>query len=203
MTNQIIELVLYKLTHNPIGVKEIILNQTNDALSELNGFLYRKVYQDSEDPYIFLDFVVWENKDDANEAASSKSSNKKLSNFVNLIDKTIIFEYFNFDNKHSINEKETDKIELTVYELKEGDNFLINLLFSSFSNEIEKVKGYNNRILLQSLKNDTYWAEKIYWDSIEMAKESEENLKHNPYIIEVNKIISKNVVIKNYFNAFI
>lgn len=197
--NHIIELVVYRVKSNPTDNKQIVIEQTNAGLSKLDGYLYRKVYQSTEDPNLLFDFVAWDNLENAINAAKNMSKIPELGDFIQLIEKTEVFEHFSFSNQHSLADKETKTVELVIYQLKEENNNQIGDFFSTYNSEIINTKGYNNRVLLQSTKNKNVWAERVFWDSIAQAKENELAMQKNPILGAAFSIVEKVIIMKHFF----
>jgi heme-degrading monooxygenase HmoA len=199
--NHIIELVVYRVKSNPTNNKEIVIDKTNAGLAKLDGFIYRKVYQSTEDPNLLFDYVAWDNLENAINAVKNMSKLPELRDFIQLIEKTEVFEHFRYNNQHSIAEKETKTVELVIYQLKEENNNQIGDFFATYNAEIKNSKGYNNRVLLQSAKNKNVWAERVFWDSISQAKENELAMQKNPILGAAFSIVEKVIVMK-YFIEF-
>jgi heme-degrading monooxygenase HmoA len=196
--NHIIELVVYRVKSNPTDNKQIVINKTNAGLVKLDGFIYRKVYQSTEDPNLLFDFVAWDTLENAINAAKNMSKIPELGDFIQLIEKTELFEHFSFSNQHSIADKESKTVELVIYQLKEENNNQIGDFFSTYNSEIKNAKGYNNRVLLQSAKNKNVWAERVFWDSISQAKENELAMQKNPILGAAFSIVEKVIVMKHF-----
>ncbi len=196
--NQIIELVVYRVKSNPTNNKQIIIDQTNAGLAKLEGYVNRKVYQSTEDPNLLFDFVAWDNLENAINAAKNISKIPELGDFIQLIDKSEIFEHFSFSDQHSLTDKETKTVELVIYQLKEENNNQIGDFFATYNAEIKNAKGYNNRVLLQSAKNKNVWAERAFWDSIARAKENELAMQNNPILGAAFSIVEKVVIMKHF-----
>lgn len=194
--NHIIELVVYILKNNPTDNKQILIGQTNTGLAKLEGYLYRKVYQSTEQPNLLFDYVAWDNLENALNGAKNMSKIPELSDFVQLIEKTEIFEHFRYSDQHTLNEQETGTVELVVYQLKEDENSKINQFFITYNTEIEQSKGYNNRVLLQSTKNKNVWAERVFWDNATLAKENEQLMQQNPKLGAAFSIVEKVIIMK-------
>ncbi len=196
--NEIVELVVYRVKSNPSENKHIVIDQTNDGLAKLDGYLGRKVYQSTEDNYLLLDFVTWDNLDNAISAAKNMGKIHELGSFVKLIEKTEVFEHFIFSNQHKITERETKIVELVIYKLKEESNYRIEEFFLTYNAIIKTAKGYNNRVLLQSTKNKNVWAERVFWDNVELAKNNELLMQQNPILGAALSIVDKVILMKNF-----
>lgn len=196
--NHIIELVVYRLKSNPTDNRQILIGQTNAGLAKLEGYLYRKVYQSTEDPNLLFDYVAWDNLENALNGAKNMNKIPELGDFVQLIEKTEIFEHFSYSNQHTVTEQETGTVELVVYQLKEDENNKINQFFDTYNAEIEKSKGYNNRVLLQSSKNKNVWAERVFWDKVSLAKENEQAMQQNPKLGAAFSIVEKVIIMKHF-----
>jgi heme-degrading monooxygenase HmoA len=196
--NYIIELVVYRVKSNPTDNKQIVIDKTNAGLAKLDGFIYRKVYQSTEYPNLLFDFVAWDNLENAINAVKNMSKLPELRDFIQLIEKTELFEHFSFSNHHSLADKETKTVELVIYQLKEENNNQIGDFFSTYNSEIKNAKGYNNRVLLQSAKNKNVWAERVFWDSISQAKENELAMQKNPILGAAFSIVEKVIVMKHF-----
>lgn len=196
--NQIIELVVYKVKGNPADSKQIIIEQTNKGLGKLDGYLYRQVYQSIDDPSILFDYVAWDNLENAVNAAKNMNKILELDDFVKLIEKTEIFEHFSFANHYDLTNKQTETVELVIYQLKEDKNHEIGSFFQTYNDVIANVEGYNNRVLLQSAKNENLWAERVFWDNLELAKQNEQKMQQNPTLGAAFSIVEKVILIKHF-----
>lgn len=199
--NQIIELVVYKVKGNPADNKQIIIEQTNKGLAKLDGYLYRKVYQSTDDPNTLFDYVAWDNLENAVNAAKNMSKIPELGDFVKLIEKTEIFEHFSYANNFDVTNKETNTVELVIYQLKSDKNHEIGSFFQTYNDVIVNSKGYNNRVLLQSAKDANLWAERVFWDNLELAKQNEQAMQQNPKLGAAFAIVEK-VIMTKHFQLF-
>ncbi len=194
----IIELVVYRVKNNPSENKQVIINKTNAGLAKLDGYISREVYQSTEDPNLLFDYVTWDNLENAVNAANNMNKIPELGDFIQLIEKTEIFEHFSFSNQHSLTDKETKTVELVIYQLKEENNNQIRDFFSTYNAEIKNAEGYNNRVLLQSVKNKNVWAERVFWDSVSQAKENELAMQQNPTLGDAFSIVEKVIIMKHF-----
>ncbi len=196
--NHIIELVVYRLKNFPFESKRVLLDQTNAGLTKLEGYLHRKVYQSTEDPYLFLDYVAWDTLENALNGAKNMNEIPELVEFIQLIEKTELFDHFRISNQHFVYHQETKTVALAVYQLKENDNHRIGEFFATYNTEIEKSVGYKNRVLLQSTQNKNLWAERVFWENIASAKNNEQFMQHNSTFDAIFSIV-ENVIIMKHF----
>ena len=193
-----IELVVYRLRESPTANKPIILNQTDDGLAKLGGYLSRQVFQSTDDEKVLLDYVRWKSLSEAEEAAKNMMQVPQLEAFVKLIEKTEIFEHFLPVNHHVIEDKTSDVVEVVVYERKEAHAASIAEFFNTYSNEIKQMPGYYQRVLLQSVKNNRMYAERVYWRSAQDVVAATAAMEKNPVLGAAFANVEKVLLMKHF-----
>lgn len=153
--NQTIELVIYRVKHDPATNKSLLLEQTSAGLAQLTGYLDRTVYQALDDPHLLVDYVAWDTLENALNGAKNMMTVPELVSFVQGIDKTLLFDHFRFADRHSVNGHETSTVELVVYQLREDAKDKIGEFFATYTSAMANAPGYQGRTLLQSTKKLT------------------------------------------------
>lgn len=96
MTNNITEVVIYKIKSDKISDYNDIAENTNRFLMTQKGFIGRKILQDHKDKSIFLDFVEWETLADAEATMEKSQQEVTLIPFFESTEKVITFSHYTF-----------------------------------------------------------------------------------------------------------
>lgn len=198
MNAEAIELVVYRLRDVPANNKHLIVQQTDKGLASLSGFIDRKVYQCTDDDKLLLDYVRWHTLREAEEAAKNMMKVKELEQFVQLIEKTEVFEHFRVTDEHVITRELTDTVEVVVYQLKPEFIDKVENFFDVYSREIASMAGYCQRVLLQSTKTPGLFAERVFWRSAADAVAATQAMEKNTVLGEAFGMVEKVVVMKHF-----
>jgi len=198
MNAEAIELVVYRLRDVPANNKHLIVQQTDKGLASLSGFIDRKVYQCTDDDKLLLDYVRWHTLREAEEAAKNMMKVKELEQFVQLIEKTEVFEHFRVTDEHVITRELTDTVEVVVYQLKPEFIDKVENFFDVYSREIASMAGYCQRVLLQSTKTPGLFVERVFWRSAADAVAATQAMEKNTVLGEAFGMVEKVVVMKHF-----
>ncbi len=94
MNNQVFEIVVFKIKKDKL--QEFLQNQPKmyQQLKTYKGFKSIITHQSIENPEIFVDYCLWETKEDAKNAAKDVMNDPKLSSLFNLIENVLSFEHY-------------------------------------------------------------------------------------------------------------
>jgi|GEM_PF-2948538 len=97
MTNKTTEVVIYQIKADKVADYANISKLTDGFLSRRNGFLSRRLTQDSKDKSIFLDIIEWESLAQAEAAAEAIQKDASMMALFSSTEKLISFgHYHNF-----------------------------------------------------------------------------------------------------------
>ncbi|MDC7998403.1 hypothetical protein [Gilvibacter sediminis] len=194
------EVAVWRAKENPEKNKQLIIEQTNQGLAKLKGFVKRTIYQSIDDPQLLFDWVEWDTMENAIQAAKDMMTIPELKEFVGLIDKTEVFEHYSINDFHSKNNGNSDVIELVVYQLQpEGK---IDKFKKAYSTGISMAEGYKNRYVLENSKGENQWAEFVFWERVENAKEASKAMQNNPEIGKVFQMVKEIKLVHQYFQEY-
>ena len=188
-TNTSYEVAVWRAKEDPKANKELIIAQTNAALSKLDGFIQRTVYQSVDDPQLLFDWVEWETTAHAVAASEQMMKVPELQAFVGLITETVLFEHYTIADYHEKIQGTAPVVELVAYELKAGSQQ--QEFVSAYSSCSVKLDGYHNRYILANTKGENQWAEFVYWGSKEEAKQAAELVMQNPETVKVFEMVKE------------
>jgi hypothetical protein len=193
-----IELVVYRLREAAARNKQVIVEQTNRGLASLGGFVAREVYQCTDDTTLMLDYVRWSSLPEAESAAKNMMQVKALEQFVNLIEKTEVFEHFHAIEEHVVVAAPTDTVEVVMYQLKQEHITDIKDFFNVYSREIGTMAGYHQRVLLQSTKTAGLFVERVFWRAAAHAVAATKAMENNAALGEAFGMVEKVVMMKHF-----
>lgn len=91
---KIVELVVYKVKMDQIGNYDLLVKQVNEIAANFDGFVSRKVHQSPEDSTIFMDYVIWESLEQAQQAAQKMPKMENFAPFMGAIEEVQSFKHF-------------------------------------------------------------------------------------------------------------
>lgn len=195
------ELAVWQAKAMPEQNHELIVNQTNQALSSLAGFQTRTIFQSVSNPQLLFDWVEWDNADHAKSAAQQMMSIPELKSFVELIEKTLIFEHYKFSDTHQLTVDSDMITELVVYQLAAEVN--ASEFQNRYSHHLSKQSGYQGRYLLENTKGDNQWAELVFWENEEAATAASQALHQIPEMGELLQGVKEAQMVHQYFTKFV
>lgn len=94
MTDKITEVVIYKIKDDKVSEYANIANATNTFLSKQNGFNSREILQDHKEPNTFMDIVIWDSTEDAQNAMQASQQEASLMPFFEATEKIVSFSHY-------------------------------------------------------------------------------------------------------------
>lgn len=95
---KVVELVIYKLKPEAAkGYVNSYFEEFKKLVQSMDGFIEYKFYQSAHDEYQFMDFVMWESLDFAQNARSMVKEIQQTDEFKQYIDSfesLIVFDHF-------------------------------------------------------------------------------------------------------------
>lgn len=95
MKNKISEVVVYKIKEDKISDYANIAEITNAFLSKQKGFNSREILQDFKEKDTFMDIVIWDSMEDAQNAMQVSQKDASLMPFFEATEKIVTFSHYN------------------------------------------------------------------------------------------------------------
>lgn len=97
-TDCILELVVYKIKENKLNEVGATFTQVSKELKDIEGFKGRQTGISLKDESTFVDFLLWEDLEKAQNSMKIVEKNPKILPFFEMNDTTFIFEHFTLIN---------------------------------------------------------------------------------------------------------
>ena len=94
MQDKVTEVVIYKIKSDKVSEYTDIANSANTFLSQQSGFIKRDILQDHKTPNIFMDIVLWENIDAAQQAMQLAQQTPSLAPFFEATEEIVSFSHY-------------------------------------------------------------------------------------------------------------
>lgn len=93
-TQNITEVVMYQIKQGNLANYTTLCKNVDNELRNFPGFISRTVLQDHKDPSIFVDIVVWESLDDAQNAPKKAETLPTMQPFFAATERVISFQHY-------------------------------------------------------------------------------------------------------------
>jgi hypothetical protein len=88
------EVVIYQIKGDKVADYPTIAKVTDSFLTMRNGFISRRLTQDSKNPSIFLDIIEWETLEAAERAAQAIQQDSSMMTLFSATEKLISFGHY-------------------------------------------------------------------------------------------------------------
>lgn len=90
----VLELVIYKIKTESLGDVESTFKQVSAELQKIDGFQFRSSSISSKTANQFVDFLIWEDVEKAQNSMQIVEKNPKILTFFQMNESTLLFEHF-------------------------------------------------------------------------------------------------------------
>ena len=91
---KVVEVVIYKIKEEQVSNSKLYIDKVNEIAKNFDGFISRTVHQSTEDSTILMDYVLWENLEDAQGAMKKMESLPEMQTFMSSIEEVKSFNHF-------------------------------------------------------------------------------------------------------------
>ena len=187
------EFALFQLKENALKKYKEIRPLFLEFISSLKGFKKIKTYQSINEPKVLLDQVVWETKDDMENADKEMQSDKTIKPFLELIDKVLYFDNASFTDE-VLKDEETDSsnTELYVYEVdinKIDESYKKRKIFYEFIQE--QSPGFKKASIFNSNINPRVFTDLFFWDDFDGSEHVNKTVQDSKEFHELARTIKE------------
>lgn len=94
MTDKITEVVIYKIKGNKVQEYAQIAEAAHAFLSKQKGFNSREILQDHKEENTFMDIVIWDSAEDAQNAMQASQNEPSLMPFFQATEEIVTFSHY-------------------------------------------------------------------------------------------------------------
>lgn len=166
-----------------------------EQLSQLDGYLSSKSYQNISDENVYLDIVEWNSLEDAQAAQKSfeKSEQNDVLAYLSNIKEIIYFEHVKVVENGSLNyhpQDDNDILEFALFHVSDQSTDQFDAARINIMNHLgNKYNSFKEVKTVTSLKDKTQFIDIARWENEEQCHIAQSELESDPLFLEFMSVI--------------